>query len=313
MPAGRRTALLAGLAGALQLRTAGRRAMAVVGEAIEMAPGLFVLPGVHELASTANQNAIANVGFVVGGEAVAVIDPGGSLAHGRRLRGAVEAATALPVRHLVLTHVHPDHVMGATAFADLTPQVVGHARLPEALALRHEFYGRMLEREMGAAAAGSGALVPTRLVADREQLDLGGGRVLALRAHGPAHTDHDLSLLDRATGTLWLGDLLFLEHIPTLDGNLTGWLDELAALEKVPAARAVPGHGPPAVVWPDAAADVTRYLQALRDGTRAAIASGLGIAEAPRRVAAEEAARWRLAEAHHGRNVTTAYRQLEWE
>lgn len=306
--AGRRGALL-GLGGAVLGAAAARAA-----EPVEVAPGVFVLPGVHEEASPPNGNAIANVGFIVGGASVAVVDPGGSLLHGQRLRRAIEATTPLPIRHLVLTHAHPDHVMGATAFADLRPEVIGHASLPEALAQRREGYLRMMEREMGAAAsAGSDALPPTRLVEDRLDLDLGGGRVLAVSAHPAAHTDADLSLFDPATQTLWLSDLLFVERIPTLDGSLAGWLRALEMLRERPAARAVPGHGPSAVPWPEGAAALTGYLEALRDGTRAAIASGVGIAEAPARVARAEASRWRLAEFYHGRNVSTAFRELEWE
>ena len=310
--AGRRGALL-GLGGAL-LGSAAAAPADTASPAQEVAPGVFVLPGVHEDASPANSNAIANVGFVVGAASVAVVDPGGSLRHGQRLRRAVEAATRLPIRHLILTHAHPDHVMGAAAFADLRPEVVGHARLPEALARRREGYIRMMERVMCAeTAAGSDALPPTRLVEDRFDLDLGGGRVLAIAAHGPAHSDADLSLFDAATATLWLSDLLFVERIPSLDGSLLGWLREAAALRERPAARAVPGHGPPSVPWPEAATAQTGYLEALRNGVRAAIASGLGIAEAPARVATAEASRWRLAEAYHGRNVSAAYRELEWE
>lgn len=278
----------------------------------EVAPGVFVLPGVHEDATAENLNAIANVGFIVGEAAVAVIDPGGSLAHGQILRRAVAAATSLPVRHLVLTHAHPDHVMGAAAFADLRPEVIGHARLPEALAQRRAGYRRMLDRAMGPPASGSDALAPTRLVQDRIALDLG-GRVLAITAHDTAHSDCDLSLFDTATATLWLSDLLFLERIPALDGSLRGWLRQLALLRQQPALRAVPGHGPPAVPWPEAAAALTRYLISLRDGTRAALAAGIGIADAPGRVAIEELSRWQLAQAYHGRNVTVAYRELEWE
>jgi quinoprotein relay system zinc metallohydrolase 2 len=287
------------------------------GGAVQVAPGVFVLPGVMEEASASNLDAIGNVGFVVGGAAVAVVDPGGSLVHGQRLRRAVAAVTPLPIRHLVLTHVHPDHVMGATAFADLGAEVIGHAKLPLALAQRHEFYAAMLAREMGAAAAqGSGALAPTRLVEPGQALEIDlGGRVLALTAHPPAHTDHDLSLFDPATGTLWLSDLLFVGRIPSLDGSLPGWrrvLDGLAALPGI--ARAVPGHGPPAVPWPEAAAPLMRYLAALEAETRAALAAGIGLAEAPDRVAlAEAAAGWGLADLYHGRNVTAAYRELEWE
>jgi len=301
-----RRGLLLGLGGVLL------GAAAPVARAVEVAPGAFVLPGVEEDASAENLDAIANAGFVIGRDAVAVIDPGGSLAHGRLLRQAIAAATPLPVRHIILSHVHPDHIMGAAAFADCRAAVIAHARLPAALAQRGEFYRRMLDREMGAAAAGSGALAPTVLVEGRLDLDLG-SRALALRAHPPAHTDHDLSVLDAATGTLWPGDLLFVGRIPALDGSLAGWLRALQALRAVPAARAVPGHGPAAVPWPAAADDLTRYLLALRDGTRAAIAAGIGIEAAPARVAPEEAARWGLAAAYHGRNVTAAYRELEWE
>ena len=281
----------------------------------EVAPGVHVLPGVHEDASPTNENAIANVGFIVGGAAVAVVDPGGSLAHGQRLRRAVEAATPLPIRYLVLTHAHPDHAMGATAFADLRPEVIGHARLPEALAQRRDGYRRMLEREMGAAAAaGSDALPPTRLVEDRLDLDLGGGRALAIAAHAPAHTDADLSLFDPATSTLWLSDLLFVERIPSLDGSLLRLAARARGAPR-PARRRgrCPATARPRCPGRTAAAALTGYLEALRDGTRAAIAAGLGIAEAPSRVALAEASHWRLAESYHGRNVSAAYRELEWE
>jgi glyoxylase-like metal-dependent hydrolase (beta-lactamase superfamily II) len=206
----------------------------------------------------------------------------------------------------------------AKLFADLGAEVIGHARLPAALAQRHGFYTGMLAREMGAAAAGSAALAPTRLVEPGRDLDLdlGGGRVLTLTAHPPAHTDHDLSLLDRTTGILWLSDLLFVERIPSLDGSLPGWRRVLDRLRDAPAAaasRAVPGHGPAAVPWPAAAGPLLRYLEALERETRAAIAAGVGLAEAPARVATADAAGWRLAGAYHGRNVTAAYRELEWE
>jgi len=135
-------------------------------------------------------------------------------------------------------------------------------RLPGALAERGDYYRRRLAEILGADRVGD-YVVPTQLVEDRAELDLG-GRVLDLQAHGAAHTDNDLTVLDRQTGTLWAGDLLFVGRIPAIDGSLTGWLKALDGLKALPATRAVPGHGPPVVAWPEAAADEARYFDTLR-------------------------------------------------
>ena len=71
----------------------------------------------HEVASGANANDIANIGFIVGERAVAVIDSGGSPRVGAALREAVRQTTKLPIHYLILTHVHPDHIFGSSAFS----------------------------------------------------------------------------------------------------------------------------------------------------------------------------------------------------
>jgi quinoprotein relay system zinc metallohydrolase 2 len=278
----------------------------------EIAPGIFVHAGLPEQASAGNDDAIANVGFIIGDEAVMVIDPGGSANEGEQLHAAIRAVTSRPIRYVVLTHVHPDHIFGAVAFRADHPDFIGHARLPGALAQRGDYYVKTLRRDLGAAAAGSEIVVPTHLVAAREEIDLG-NRTIDIRAHGPAHTDNDLTLYDRRTATLWLGDLLFVERIPVIDGSLVGWIGEIEALKRVTAQRAVPGHGPASVVWPAGAEAELRYLRAVLIDTRAALRQDIDIAEAPRHVALEERGNWLLFDDYHARNVTAAYKELEWE
>ena len=72
-----------------------------------MAPGVFVHAGLHEEFSPANAGGIANLGFVVGGRSVAVVDSGGSRSQGAALLEAVRQRTALPVSHVVNTHRPP--------------------------------------------------------------------------------------------------------------------------------------------------------------------------------------------------------------
>ncbi len=278
---------------------------------VEVAPGIHVRQGVHEEATQANQDGIANIGFVVGDAAVAVIDPGGSRFDGEALRTRIRQVTGLPIRYVVMTHLHPDHVFGAVAFAADRPAFVAHARMAAMLEQRGGYYRTHLVEALGAAWAGD-IVAPTMPVADVAELDLG-GRTLRLRAHATAHTDNDLSVFDAMTGTLWAGDLLFVDRVPALDGSVVGWMAELRRLRELPARRAVPGHGPAMVAWPHAAADEDRYLSTLVREIRAILARGGEIETAVETVGRSERDHWVLFDAYHGRNVTTAFQELEWE
>jgi len=280
-------------------------------ETTEVAPGIHVRRGVDEIASARNRDAIANIGFVVGRESVAVIDGGGSLEDGERLRRRIRDATKLPIRYVLMSHVHPDHIFGAGAFLQDKPAFVGHAQLPQALAQRGEYYRERLEEVLGRGNVGP-IVQPTMLVTDRTQIDLG-GRSLELRAHALAHTGTDLSVVDAQTRTLFASDLLFVGRVPSLDGSLKGWLQELSVLGSIDAARTVPGHGPVSVDFASAAGKLRQYLETLLRETRQAIARGVDIAAAPEIVAQSERGNWTLFDEYHGHNVTQAYKELEWE
>lgn len=279
----------------------------------EVAPGVFVHAAPISLARPVNEGAIANAGFVVGREGVAVIDTEGSLRAGRRLLAAVRAKTALPIRYVINTHVHPDHLLGNAAFVGEGAEFVGHRNLPEALAARGRGYLRALGDLLGPEAfAGTRLVPPTRLVADRLELDLGDRR-LVVEAWPTAHTNADLSVLDEATGTWFLGDLLFAGHLPALDGRLSGWLTVLESLGRRGAERVVPGHGPAALPWPDAIRPVERYLTTLRRDVREMIRDGKTLREATAAAGRSEAPSWDLFEEFNARNATAAYQELEWE
>jgi hypothetical protein len=84
-------------------------------------------------------------------------------------------------------------------------------------------------------------------------------------------------------------------------------------LKGVPAKRAVPGHGPTSVNWPDGSQDLERYLQVLQRDTRAAIKKGVEIDAAARTVGLSERNRWVLFDDYNGHNVLQAFKELEWE
>ncbi|MCO5064476.1 MAG: quinoprotein relay system zinc metallohydrolase 2 [Rhizobiaceae bacterium] len=275
--------------------------------------GIFAFSGTDELMTPANHGAICNVGLVVGTDAAAVIDSGGSYVEGAALLDAIRGLTDRPIRYLINTHMHPDHIFGNAAFKGTGATIVGHRNLPAALEARGEFYLHSFRRQIGdELMRGVEIIPPTLLVDDRMDLDLG-GRTLHLRAWRPAHTDNDLTVLDSATNIFFAGDLVFLGHLPTLDGSLLGWMRQLDELAAVSASSVVPGHGPSPSPWPQSLDPERRYFEVLATDLRKSIKDGVPLAKAVKTAGQSERARWKLFDDYNERNATTAYAELEWE
>lgn len=232
-----------------------------------VAPNIWFAQGDAALGTPENRNFISNAGVVVTPAGVVVIDALGSPAVAADLLEAIRRITPLPVRYVILTHYHADHIYGLQVFKDQGATVLAHEAGREYLQSDTAQLRLQATRE---------SLAPwidakTRLMpADRwlradEVLELGGVR-LQLRHVGPAHTPEDLTVFIEGARVLFAGDLAFRGRIPYVgQADSRGWIAALTRLIDSAPAAIVPGHGP---LSTEALADLrlTRdYLQYLRD------------------------------------------------
>jgi quinoprotein relay system zinc metallohydrolase 2 len=278
----------------------------------QVAPGIYLHTSAHHWPDRENHGEIANIGFIVGESCVAVIDSGGSPQQGVALHATIKQVTTKPICYVINTHVHPDHIYGNKAFQGPGVKFVGHHKLARAMATRGEHYlGRAAEL-LDIQVNQDNIIPPDVEVKDSITLNLG-NRELVLTAHPSAHTDNDLSVYDKATDTMWLADLLFLEHIPVIDGSIKGWLSELNRLEKNSYKLVIPGHGRLVKDWPASMQPQKAYLQGLATEIRAMIKQGKTLEQAVNSVGLAAKKNWQLFEQFHRKNVTIAFAELEWE
>lgn len=285
-----------------------------------VAGGIYVHRGEHLDIDTGYTGDISNVSFVVGDKGVAVIDSGGSIKVGQRLRAAIRKVTDKPILFVINTHVHPDHIFGNAAFIpkdsiETKPQFVGHEKLDKAMQTRKESYDKLNIKYLGDDAKGTEIVLPTLLVKTVQILDLG-DRQLTITAHPNAHTNTDVTVMDSKTETLFTGDLLFIERTPVVEGDIKGLINELESLKKVSFKQVVPGHGPVQKNNADgivAMNNALRYLTVLSTDIRATIKVGKSMNDAMESAAASEKGKWALFDIANRRNVNNIFPALEWE
>lgn len=278
----------------------------------EVAAGIYVHQGKIVSNEDSHRDDSANIGFIIGDECIAVIDTGGSPATGKRLLQAIRKVSDRKICYVINTHIHYDHLLGNAAFNNEDIRFIGHENLGPSVEQNRSFFQEEYADELATAGANEAIIAPDISVKQTLELDLG-NRILTLTAHGPAHTFTDLTVFDNKTRTLWLSDLLFINHIPVLDGKLKGWLKVLDDLESIQARLVIAGHGPVSNQWPQAGQKQRRYLEILRDRVRSMIAEGSFMEEVLDNAAYEEAGNWQLHEHYHRRNVSKAFTELEWE
>lgn len=215
-------------------------------QATQVADRVWFVQGAAALGSPANRNFISNAGFIVTDDGVVVVDALGSPALAEELLAEIRRVTSQPVRYVIVTHYHADHIYGLQTFKAAGATILAHREGREYL--NSETARQRLEVSRTDLAPWVDA--QTRLVeADRwlepedTHLQVGSYDVL-IRHVGPAHTDEDLVVFVPKLGVLFSGDLFFRGRIPYVgQADSRRWIASLERLIDIKPRLVIPGHG----------------------------------------------------------------------
>lgn len=212
----------------------------------------------------------ANAGFVVGEDGVAVIDTFEDPGAARELLAAIRQLTPLPIRFVINTHYHLDHVNGNDVFAAAGATILAQRNVRAWMRTENlKWWGDKIKPEMKARI--QSLKLPDVVYDSGVDLYLGSRR-LQVRSY-PGHTGGDSIVYVHDAGVVFCGDLFWNHHIPNLTDASTGaWINTLDALAGYGAGRFVAGHGEPGTVLD--LKSFRQYLMDLRAGVGKAQAAG---------------------------------------
>jgi len=230
--------------------------------------GNNVYAAIDKPKSTAGSNA----GFVIGDDGVAVIDTFQDAKAAQQLLAEIQKLTKLPVKFVINTHYHLDHVTGNGVFAQAGAVIIAQKNVRAWIHTENlKFFGANIKPEQKAWI--DGLVAPN--VAYDSSIDLYlGSRKILVRSF-PGHTGGDSVVIIPGAQAVFTGDLFWEKTLPNLiDGTTDKWAESDAKLAaEWPKAAFVSGHGD--VGTADDVLDFRGYLTDLRAMVAQSIKNGL--------------------------------------
>ncbi len=266
--------------------------------------------GKPEVMNTENNGNMVNSCFVDAGSSWLVIDSGPTYMYAKEALLHVNAIKKMPVKFVINTHVHDDHWLGNGYFASQGATIVGSSVFETDI--HSDETPRMAHRISPEAYAGTVPTIATHTISKNETLAVGVLHVKLINVDYKAHTQSDLLVYIPQLSTLFGGDLIFNDRLPSLrDGDLRGWIKALEMIQAMDIKTIIGGHGD---ITDIKSLDLTYgYLTTLRDAIIKALDEELDISEALDVIIMHEYKNVALFDVMHRQNVEVAYRMLEWD
>ncbi|MCB1876156.1 MAG: MBL fold metallo-hydrolase [Chromatiales bacterium] len=266
-------------------------------------------------AATDNEGFISNAAAVVTDEGVVIFDVLGTPSLAARFLGLLREITDAPVRTVVVSHYHADHIYGLQVFKDLGAEIIAPSGANDYLqspAAKTRLEERRLSLDPW-VNDNTRIVVPDVFLRENTRFTLGGVEFI-ITLLGSAHSDGDLAMLVEPDRVLLSGDIIFEGRVPFVgDADTKRWLAVLESLETGGIVALVPGHGPAARDPQKAISLTRRYLAFLREHLGAAVEEMLPFAGAYDAIDWSEFSDLPAFEAANRRNAYQVFLSLEAE
>jgi glyoxylase-like metal-dependent hydrolase (beta-lactamase superfamily II) len=217
--------------------------------------------------ATDNEGFISNAGFVVTDEGVVVFDSLGSPSLAQKMLGKIREITDLPIRRVIVSHYHADHIYGLPLYRELGVEIYAPAGSTKYID-SPQAQERLEERRFSLSPwvdERTYVVKPDHYLSQSMQFSMGDVD-FTVSVLGEAHSDDDLTLYVEPDRVLFSGDIIFEGRVAYLgDADTKHWLETLEKMETAQLVALIPGHGPSASDPNAAISQTRRYLAYLRE------------------------------------------------
>jgi glyoxylase-like metal-dependent hydrolase (beta-lactamase superfamily II) len=219
-------------------------AVSVEVKAQKLTGDAYYIPGLSG-AATEYEGFISNAGFVVTNEGVVVFDALGTPSLANAMLGEIRKITDQPIKIVVMSHYHADHLYGLQVFKDEGAQVWAPKGTWDYLG--SETAETLLDSRRTAlfpwVTDDTYLVKPDRIIEQDTKFSLGNHEFM-INYFGKVHSDGDMSLLSVNDQTLYSGDIIFEGRLPFVgDANIIDWVKTLERMQHTQVDYFVPGHG----------------------------------------------------------------------
>lgn len=196
-------------------------------------------------AATENAGFVSNAGFVITADGVVVFDGLGTPVLASMMLKEIRKLTQQPIRKVVVSHYHADHVYGLQVFKKEGAEILAPGGAIDYLN-SDSASSRLEERRVSLAPwvdADTKLVTPDRYLTESEVFKMGEVE-FTISMLGSAHSEGDLTLFVEPDRVLFSGDVIFDGRVPWLgDADTVNWLQTLNTIKSSKPAAIIPGHG----------------------------------------------------------------------